>query len=164
MAPGRFAAAINLALYGGTAEEWVGPGTGSEGEVLKRKIDAGATRAITQFFFENDCYLRFVERARQAGITIPIIPGIVPVQNFHQVRSFAGRCGASIPAWLAHRFEGLDEDVTTRRLVAATVAAEQVLALAEHGVTDFHFYTMNRADLVYAICHLLGIRALRQAA
>ncbi len=125
---------------------------------LKAKVDAGATRAITQFFFENECYLRFLDRARYRGVTIPIVPGIVPVQNFKQTASFAKRAGASIPQWLADRFEGLDDDLATRRLIAAAVAAEQVLGLVDRGVTDFHFYTMNRADLVYAICHLLGLR------
>jgi methylenetetrahydrofolate reductase (NADPH) len=133
--------------------------------MLKRKVDAGATRAMTQFFFENDCYFRYLERVRARGIAIPIVPGILPVQNFKQTTSFAARCGATIPRWLAERFEGLDQDVATRKLIAAAVAAEQVLNLADRGVTDFHFYTMNRADLVYAICHLLGLRpAARQAA
>jgi methylenetetrahydrofolate reductase (NADPH) len=127
-------------------------------EILKRKVDAGATRAITQFFFENDLYLRFVDRIRDAGIDVPVVPGIVPVQNFRQVRSFAERCGTTVPRRLAERFEGLDDDVPTRKLVAAAVAAEQVFDLVDRGVSDFHFYTMNRADLVYAICHLLGLR------
>jgi len=127
-------------------------------DVLQAKIDAGATRAITQFFFENDLYLRYLDKVRARGITIPIVPGIVPVQNFKQTASFAQKTGASIPPWLAERFEGLDDDPQTRRLIAATVAAEQVLDLVDRGVRDFHFYTMNRADLVYAICHLLGLR------
>jgi methylenetetrahydrofolate reductase (NADPH) len=127
-------------------------------DVLKAKIDAGATRAITQFFFENDMYFRYMDEVRRAGIGIPIVPGIVPVQNFKQTASFAKKTGASIPKWLADRFEGLDDDPATRRLIAATVAAEQVLDLVDNGVRDFHFYTMNRADLVYAICHLLGLR------
>ena len=127
-------------------------------DVLKAKVEAGATRAITQFFFDNVHYLRYVERVRARGITIPIVPGIVPVQNFRQTASFAKKTGASVPQWLADRFEGLDDDPATRRLIAATVAAEQVLDLVDHGVTDFHFYTMNKADLVYAICHLLGLR------
>jgi len=127
-------------------------------DVLKAKVDAGATRAITQFFFDNVHYLRYVERVRARGITIPIVPGIVPVQNFRQTASFARKTGASVPRWLADRFEGLDDDPATRRLIAAAVAAEQVLDLVDHGVTDFHFYTMNKADLVYAICHLLGLR------
>jgi len=127
-------------------------------DALQRKIDAGATRAITQFFFTNDLYFRFLDRVRARGIEIPIVPGILPVQNFKQARSFAERAGASVPQWLADRFEGLDDDVATRKLVAAAVAAEQVLDLAAQGVNDFHFYTMNRAELVFAICHLLGMR------
>ena len=127
-------------------------------DALARKIDAGATRAITQFFFQNDLYFRFLDRVRARGIDIPIVPGILPVQNFKQARSFAERAGASVPQWLADRFEGLDDDVATRKLVAAAVAAEQVLDLAAQGVSDFHFYTMNRAELVFAICHLLGMR------
>jgi methylenetetrahydrofolate reductase (NADPH) len=127
-------------------------------DVLKAKIDAGATRAITQFFFDNQVYLRYLERVRSKGINIPIVPGIVPVQNFKQTASFAKKTGASVPQWLAERFDGLEDDVETRRLVAAAVAAEQVLDLTERGVRDFHFYTMNKADLVFAICHLLGLR------
>lgn len=125
---------------------------------LKRKIDAGATRAITQFFFDNWTYLRFVDRARKAGITVPIVPGIMPVTNFTQMAKFAKATGASVPASFARLFDGLEEDAETRKLVAATVAAEQVQQLAQAGVTDFHFYTLNRADLTYAICHILGLR------
>ncbi|MHA1157510.1 MAG: methylenetetrahydrofolate reductase [NAD(P)H] [Alphaproteobacteria bacterium] len=125
---------------------------------LKRKADAGADRAITQFFFENDLFEAYLERVRAAGVTIPIVPGIVPVHNFVQVARFAGRTGASVPTWLAERFDGLEDDPVTRQLVAAAVAAEQVLDLVDRGITQFHFYTMNRADLVYAICHLLGLR------
>jgi methylenetetrahydrofolate reductase (NADPH) len=127
-------------------------------DMLAAKIDAGASRAITQFFFENDLYFRYLDRVRARGINVPVVPGILPVQNFKQTRGFATRCGASIPAWLANRFERLDEDPATRKLIAAAVAAEQVLDLVDRGVTDFHFYTMNRADLVYAVCHLLGLR------
>ena len=134
------------------------PSLDADLDVLKAKVDAGATRAITQFFFDNAHYLRYIERAAAHGIAIPIIPGIVPVQNFKQTASFAARTGASVPQWLADRFEGLDDDPATRRLIAAAVAAEQVLDLVDHGVRDFHFYTMNKADLVYAICHLLGLR------
>jgi methylenetetrahydrofolate reductase (NADPH) len=133
-------------------------------DILKRKADAGATRAITQFFFDNDHYLRFVDRVRDAGLDIPIVPGIVPVQNFRQVKSFAERCGTNVPRRLQERFDGLDDDVPTRKLVAAAVAAEQVFDLVDRGVTDFHFYTMNKADLVYAICHLLGLRPHLQKA
>ena len=132
-------------------------------DALKAKVDAGADRAITQFFFENDVYLRYVDRVRARGIDIPIVPGILPVQNFKQASNFARRTGASVPEWLAHRFEGLDDDVDTRRLIAGAVAAEQVLDLVDRGIHDFHFYSMNRADLVYAICHLLGLRAEKPA-
>jgi len=127
-------------------------------DMLKAKVDAGATRAITQFFFENSLYFRYLDRVRKSGINIPIVPGILPVQNFTQTKNFAARTGASVPDWLARRFEGLDEDPATRKLIAAAVTAEQVLDLVDQGVTDFHFYTMNRAELVYAICHLLGLR------
>jgi methylenetetrahydrofolate reductase (NADPH) len=141
------------------------PSVEADIDTLKAKVDAGATRAITQFFFDNELFFRYLERVRARGIDIPIVPGILPVQNFKQARNFAVRTGASVPAWLAERFEGLDEDPATRKLIAAAVAAEQVLDLVDHGVTDFHFYTMNRADLVYAICHLLGLRPkLEQAA
>jgi methylenetetrahydrofolate reductase (NADPH) len=128
-------------------------------DMLKAKVDAGASRAITQFFFENTLYFRYLDRVRAAGIHIPIVPGILPVQNFKQTKAFASRTGASVPDWLAHRFDGLENDPATRKLIAAAVAAEQVVDLVDHGVTDFHFYTMNRADLVYAICHLLGLRS-----
>ncbi|MGD9784536.1 MAG: methylenetetrahydrofolate reductase [NAD(P)H] [Hyphomicrobiaceae bacterium] len=128
---------------------------------LKAKVDAGADRIITQFGFDNAHYLRFVERARAAGIWVPITPGIVPIHNFRQVAGFAVRTGASVPAWLARRFEGLEEDHATQQLVAAAVATEQVMELVENGVKKFHFYTLNRADLVYAICHLLGLRPLK---
>ena len=127
-------------------------------DMLKAKVDAGASRAITQFFFENDLYFRYLERVRARGIDIPIVPGILPVQNFKAAKNFATRAGASVPVWLAERFAGLDNDPTTRKLIAAAVAAEQVIDLFDRGVTNFHFYTMNRADLVYAICHLLGLR------
>ena len=125
------------------------PSIAADIDMLKRKVDAGADRAITQFFFDNDLFEAYVERVRAAGIDIPIVPGIVPVHNFSQIARFAARCGASVPAWLGKRFEGLDDDPPTRQLVAAAVAAEQVLDLVDRGVTDFHFYTMNRADLVY---------------
>ena len=128
-------------------------------DALQAKVDAGADRAITQFFFDNDLYFRYLDRVRARGITIPIVPGIVPVQNFKQTASFAARTGASVPDWLAARFEGLEHDPETRKLIAAAVAAEQVFDLLDRGVTEFHFYTMNRADLVYATCHLLGMRA-----
>ncbi|MFC7051664.1 methylenetetrahydrofolate reductase [NAD(P)H] [Hansschlegelia quercus] len=134
------------------------PSVDADFDVLKAKVDAGATRAITQFFFDNNHYLRYVDEARKRGIHIPIIPGIVAVSNFKQTANFATKAGASVPDWFAARFEGLENDPSTRQLVAAAVAAEQVLDLVDHGVKDFHFYTMNKADLVYAVCHLLGVR------
>jgi methylenetetrahydrofolate reductase (NADPH) len=135
-------------------------------DILKAKRDAGATRAITQFFFDNDLYFRYLDKVAAAGIDLPIVPGIIPVQNFKQVAGFAGRAGTSIPARFAQRFDGLDNDAQTRALVAAAVCAEQVEDLTRRGVSEFHFYTMNRANLVYAICHLLGLRPepLRAAA
>jgi methylenetetrahydrofolate reductase (NADPH) len=125
---------------------------------LKAKVDAGACRVITQFFFDNAHYLRFLEAARARGIWVPIVPGIVPIHDFKRVAGFAARCGASMPAWLARRFDGLGHDQETTHLVAAAVAAEQVMDLVDEGIRQFHFYTLNRADLVYAICHLLGLR------
>jgi methylenetetrahydrofolate reductase (NADPH) len=128
-------------------------------DMLKRKVDNGATRAITQFFFDNDIYERYVERVRRAGIYIPIMPGILPVHNIAQVTNFSARAGAHVPTWLRERFEGLENDPQTHALVASAVAAEQVLDLVERGVGDFHFYTMNRADLAFAVCHMIGIRS-----
>ncbi|MCZ8183003.1 MAG: methylenetetrahydrofolate reductase [NAD(P)H] [Beijerinckiaceae bacterium] len=136
------------------------PSIEEEIDLLKRKVDAGATRAITQFFFDNDHYFRYLDRVRKAGINIEIVPGILPVQNFKTAASFATRCGTDVPGWLAKRFEGLDDDAETRRLVAAAVAVEQVYDLLDRGVSEFHFYTMNKADLVFAICHMLGMRAV----
>ncbi|EJW13411.1 5,10-methylenetetrahydrofolate reductase [Rhodovulum sp. PH10] len=133
-------------------------------DMLARKVDAGATRAITQFFFDNDLYFRYLDKVRARGISLPIVPGILPVQNFKLAQSFAAKAGASIPSWLADRFAGLDDDPATRKLIAAAVAAEQVFDLVDRGVTEFHFYTMNRADLVYAICHLLGLRPIGASA
>jgi methylenetetrahydrofolate reductase (NADPH) len=127
-------------------------------DTLQAKVDAGATRAITQVFFDNDLYFRYLDRVRARGIDIPVVPGIMPMHNFKQARSFVTRAGTTVPTWLADKFEGLDDDAETRKLVATTVAAGQVQKLAKHGVTDFHFYTMNRADLVFAISHLLGFR------
>ena len=127
-------------------------------DVLKAKVDAGATRAITQVFFDNDLYFRYLDRVRARGITIPILPGIMPMHNFKQARNFVTRAGTSVPSWLDEKFDGLDNDAETRKLVAATVVAGQVQKLAKQGVSDFHFYTMNRADLVFAISHLLGFR------
>ncbi|MEM1377952.1 MAG: methylenetetrahydrofolate reductase [NAD(P)H], partial [Pseudomonadota bacterium] len=127
-------------------------------DMLKRKIDNGACQAITQFFFDNDHYERYVERVRAAGIYVPIVPGILPIHSFQAVARFAGRCQASIPTWLADRFAGLEHDPKTHALVASAVAAEQVLDLMDRGIRDFHFYTMNRPDLVFAICHMIGMR------
>ena len=126
---------------------------------LRAKLDAGASRAITQFFFDTDRYLRFRDQCAAAGITAQIVPGILPITRFPQMLRFAQRCGASVPESLAHRFDGLDDDPETRRLIAASFAIEQVRRLQEHGVQDFHFYTLNRAELTYAICHALGVRA-----
>ncbi len=123
---------------------------------LKRKIDAGANRAITQMFFDNDYYWRFLERTEKAGINVPIVPGIQPIHNFKQIANFAKKCGANIPDWLAERFEGLEDDKETHALVAAAVAAEQIIELEDGGVSEFHFYTMNRANLVLALARFLG--------
>ena len=125
----------------------------------KAKVDAGATRAITQVFFDNDLYFRYLDRVRARGIAIPIVPGIMPMHNFKQAAQLRDpRRHHACRHWLAEKFDGLDDDAETRKLVAATVAAGQVQKLAKHGVDTFHFYTMNRADLVFAISHLLGIR------
>jgi methylenetetrahydrofolate reductase (NADPH) len=131
---------------------------------LKRKLDAGATRAITQYFFDPAVYLRFLDRCLAAGITAPIVPGIMPVSNFAQAEKFSAMCGASVPEWLAHLFEGTEDDPETRRMVAAAVAAEQVRLLQANGVDEFHFYTLNRPDLTYAIAHILGVRPAQAAA
>ena len=117
------------------------------------------SRAITQFFFENDLYFRYLDRVRARGIEIPIVPGILPVQNFKAAKNFAARAGATVPAWLAERFHGLDNDPATRKLIAAAVAAEQVIDLVDRGVTHFHFYTMNRADLVLRHLPSAGLEA-----
>lgn len=146
---------ISVAAYPETHPE--SPSIEADIENLKRKIDAGANRAITQFFFDNDDFERYMERVRAAGIQVPVIPGILPIHHFGKVANFAGKCGTSIPGWLEKRFEGLDEAPDTRALVSAAVAAEQVSDLAARGVTDFHFYTMNKAELSIAICRLLGI-------
>ncbi len=128
-------------------------------DYLKRKLDAGASRAITQFFFDTELFLRFRDRIRRAGIEAPLIPGILPVTNFGQVARFARLCGTSVPLWLSRIFETLEDDAEARKLVAAMVAGEQCRLLAAEGVSDFHFYTLNRADLTFAICHMLGLRA-----
>lgn len=147
---------ISVAAYPETHPE--ASSADADFENFRRKVDAGATRAITQFFFETDDYLRFRDRCVKAGIGISIVPGILPITRFPQVTRFAARCGAKIPSWLAERFAGLDDDPDTRRLIAANVAIEQVSRLRRHGVEEFHFYTLNRAELSYAICHALGLR------
>ena len=134
------------------------PSIEHEIEVLKAKVDAGATRAITQFFFDIDGFLRFMDRVRKAGVSIPISPGIMPVTNYKSLRNMSGPIGIKLPAWLANLFDGLDKDPETRRLIAASVATELCARLAEEGFSDFHFYTLNRAELVYAICRVLGVR------
>jgi methylenetetrahydrofolate reductase (NADPH) len=147
---------ISIAAYPETHPEATSPEDDLEN--FRRKVDAGATRAITQFFFDTDDYLRFRDRCVAAAIDISIVPGILPITRFPQVTRFAARCGAKIPNWLAERFAGLDDDPDTRRLIAANVAIEQVSRLRRHGVNEFHFYTLNRAELTYAICHALGLR------
>ena len=127
-------------------------------DLLKRKIDAGAKRAITQFAFDTDAHIRFLERARRLGVKVPVVPGIMPTTNFKGIQRMAARCGASVPVWLRERFEGLDDDLETRKLIAATVAAEQVERLQAIGFDNFHFYTLIQADLTYAICRFLGIK------
>ncbi|MDO8801443.1 methylenetetrahydrofolate reductase [NAD(P)H] [Phenylobacterium sp.] len=127
-------------------------------EVLKAKIDAGATRAISNFFFDIDGYLRFVEKIRKAGVTVPILPGIMPVSSYEGLKNMSQRIGVTLPGWLGNLFEGLDDDPETRKLLACSVAAEMCARLVEEGFADFHFYTLNRADLVYAICRVLGVR------
>ncbi|MEC9402028.1 MAG: methylenetetrahydrofolate reductase [NAD(P)H] [Pseudomonadota bacterium] len=124
---------------------------------LKRKVDAGADRIITQYFFDNDLFDDYLDRIAAAGINIPVIPGILPIHNFEQTMGFSAKCGTSIPQWLARRFAGLTNDPETRKLVGVSVACEQVMDLVDRGINDFHFYTMNRADLTFAICHMLGM-------
>jgi methylenetetrahydrofolate reductase (NADPH) len=133
-------------------------------EVLKAKVDAGATRAVSQFFFDIDAFLRFRDRVRAAGVAIPLIPGIMPVSNFKGLQRMCGACGTRIPDWLKAHFDGLDDDPETRKLLAASVAAETCARLQEEGFEDFHFYTLNRADLVYAICRVLGVRETKAPA
>lgn len=135
------------------------PSTQFDLDYLKRKVDAGASRAITQFFFDNETFLRFRDRAHAAGVDVPIIPGIMPVTNFTQLKKFAAGCGANVPEWLERRFDGLEDDPETRKLIAASVGVDQVENLEREGVDGFHFYTLNRAELTYAICHALGFRS-----
>jgi methylenetetrahydrofolate reductase (NADPH) len=134
------------------------PSAASDIELLKRKIGAGATRAITQFVFDTEKHVRFLERVQQAGITVPLVPGIMPTTNFKGTRRMAERCGAGIPEWLEDYYAGLDNELETRKLIAAYVAAEQVNRLRAYGFDRFHFYTLNQADLTFAICHVLGLR------
>ena len=152
---------ISVAAYPETHPE--APSPDFDIDYLKRKLDAGATCAITQFFYDTGTFLRFRDRCARAGITASIVPGILPITRFPQIQKFASRCGAGIPRWLAERFEGLDEDPETRKLIAAAVAIEQVLELERHGVEEFHFYTLNRGELTYAICHALGLRPAPQS-
>ncbi len=148
---------ISVAAYPETHPEAAGPEQDLEN--LKRKLDAGAVRAITQFFFDADCYLRFRDACAACGISAHVVPGILPITRFPQLLRFAARCGASVPAWLVERFEGLDDDPETRKMIAASVAIEQVARLRREGIDEFHFYTLNRAELAYAICHAMGLRA-----
>jgi len=148
---------ISVAAYPETHPE--APGPVEDLENLKRKLDAGAARAITQFFFDVEKYLRFRDACAARGIAAGIVPGILPITRFPQLLRFAARCGASVPAWLVERFDGLDDDQETRKMIAASVAIEQVARLRREGVDEFHFYTLNRAELTYAICHALGLRA-----
>ncbi|MEQ8966719.1 MAG: methylenetetrahydrofolate reductase [NAD(P)H] [Azospirillaceae bacterium] len=153
---------INVAAYPEVHPD--APSAEFDMEHLKRKVDAGATRAITQFFFDNDDFYRFLDRAEKAGIDVPIVPGILPITNFANTVKFAGMCKARIPTWMADLFEGLDEDPQTRQLVAATVAAEQCRLLQDQGMNEFHIYTLNRAELTLALCAMLGVRAEAEAA
>ncbi|MCJ7558331.1 MAG: methylenetetrahydrofolate reductase [Gammaproteobacteria bacterium] len=150
---------ITVAAYPETHPE--APDADFDLDNLKRKIDAGASRAITQFFFDTDVYLRFRDRCAAAGINAPIIPGILPITRFPQMLAFADRCGARVPQWLRQQFAGLEDDPETRQLIAANVAIQQVHELQRQGVEEFHFYTLNRSELTYAICHALGLRPER---
>lgn len=133
-------------------------------ENLRRKLDAGANRAITQFFFDVDKFLRFRDLCTAAGIESSIVPGILPITRFPQLQRFAATCGATVPEWLVDRFSGLDDDEATRQMIAANVAIEQVRRLQAEGIDEFHFYTLNRSELTYAICHALGVRSKQAAA
>ncbi|MCP3935043.1 MAG: methylenetetrahydrofolate reductase [NAD(P)H] [Actinomycetia bacterium] len=152
---------ISVAAYPEIHPKAVSPS--SDLDNLKRKIDAGADRALTQFFFDTDAFLRFLDTARAAGITAPIVPGIMPVTNFEKTAGFSGRCGTSIPAWMSDLFGGVDDVPEVQQMIAATVAAEQCRRIAEHGVQTFHFYTMNRIELTLALCKILGVGAAAQA-
>ena len=147
---------ISVAAYPEVHPE--APSAAFDLENLKRKIDAGATRAITQFFFNVDTFLRFRDECVSYGITAPIVPGILPINKFPQLLRFANMCGANVPKWLHERFEGLDDDEETRRMISASIAIEMAERMQAEGINEFHFYTLNRAELTYAICHALGIR------
>lgn len=147
---------ISVAAYPEVHPE--APSAAADMDNLKRKLDAGANRAITQFFFDADVYLRFRDSAGAAGITAPIVPGILPISNFASLLRFAAACGASVPDWLHGKFEGLDDDPETRQMISANVAIDLVEKLQREGVNEFHFYTLNRAELTYAICYALGVR------
>jgi len=153
---------ISVAAYPEVHPE--APNPLSDLENLKRKIDAGASRAITQFFFDTDVYLRFRDLTAAAGIGTAIVPGILPITRFPQLQRFAEQCGATVPGWLHERFAGLEDDAETRQMIAANVAIEQVRRLQAEGVNEFHFYTLNRSELTYAICHALGVRSNQAAA
>jgi methylenetetrahydrofolate reductase (NADPH) len=153
---------ISVAAYPEVHPEATSPQADLEN--LKRKLDAGANRAITQFFFDTDVFLRFRDQAAAAGIDSHIVPGILPITRFPQMQKFAESCGASVPDWLAERFAGLDDDADTRQLIAANVAIEQVRKLQAEDVDEFHFYTLNRSELTVAICHALGVRSTAAAA
>jgi methylenetetrahydrofolate reductase (NADPH) len=153
---------ISVAAYPETHPE--APSAAFDLDNLKRKVDAGAARAITQFFFNTELFLRFRDRCDDAGIRVSIVPGILPITRFPQLLRFAARCGASVPDWLTHEFDGLDDDPETRRMIAASIAIRQVRELQRHGVEEFHFYTLNRSELTYAICHALGLRPQPTAA
>jgi methylenetetrahydrofolate reductase (NADPH) len=145
---------ISVAAYPEVHPEAISPQADLDN--LKRKVDAGACRAITQFFFDPDAFLRFRDKAAAAGVDVPIVPGVLPITRFPQIIQFAAGCGASIPEWLQERFAGLEDEADTRAMIAASVAIDMVETLRRHGVRHFHFYTLNRAELVYAICHCLA--------
>lgn len=147
---------LSVAAYPETHPE--APSAQFDLDYLKAKIDAGATRAITQFFFDIETYLRFRDRCVAAGITASIVPGILPITRFPQMQRFAQRCGANVPQWLADSFAGIDDDATTRQMMSFAFAIDQVHKLQQHGISEFHFYTLNRSELTFAICHALGIR------
>jgi methylenetetrahydrofolate reductase (NADPH) len=153
---------ISIAAYPEVHPE--APSADFDLENLKRKLDAGATRAISQFFFDTDVFLNFRDRCAAVGIDAPLVPGILPITRFPQLEKFAAACGASVPDWLRQWFDGLEDDVQTRQMIAASVAINQVRRLQAEGISEFHFYTLNRSELSFAICHALGVRPLDQEA